>query len=764
MKRIRDDDEHVDMIYSLERTSSSANTCNSILLAGQLKVSMYMNFGLLTVHVIQGRQLSSKLKPLCDSFVQLTLIPDNGKQSKCKTEVIHDSNNPLYDEKFSFELTEEDLNKRLLISTWHYDQSSSSNQFLGCMSFGVRHLKNPKKDSSGWYYLLTEDIGKRKHLQVSSRQKPQLKLRSQTNIPSINKDVWGLESLQINLTRGKHGFGFSVVEGCPVKVGRVDGASPAEQAGLHKDDIIIRVNGQNVSRSTAVSVAKLVKHSSNNLCIEVQRSQELAYDELDYPTVQPTATCPSFHGNQVTSDPPKSQEENIYNTIYEEPLLDYGEASKENEISVDEDALFNTNISSSTPLPLLCNGHKTMVTTERRKQEAVHRLLSLELDFVDLMHSGMQRYSRPLRHCILTNIQHFALFQNIEKLTIISEYHVKQMHDNIPSMTSDDTDTSADSHHFVNSVGLIYQSKVHMLCQAYELYAKGISEANKLLSDLRKSEDFIKFLSKPSLKGRQPSINTFIFRPVQHIRELYQVLREIFINTAAESTDYSCLKQVAEGLQECVNNITNFSCERVESLTSINSKDSRGSFTESMKSQSSSESSSSRSSSSAPKCTTGLLQNVRTVDTEVMKIQDRLVFAPHVPIMKLCQEERHVIFSGDLFMWEGQQWVKLQVFLFTDIVLPTRKEPDGFLHVLEPPTHLRDVYGIDAQRKHGTEFVLHRNGKGSSSQKLHFRAPSTEQKYAWKSLLEQRVYAVRGKLEYVSSSSDLSSASSAVVI
>ncbi|KAL3872127.1 hypothetical protein ACJMK2_040079 [Sinanodonta woodiana] len=717
-----------------------------------------MNTGLLTVYVMKARNIGSKISTPMNTFALISLIPDEKKT--CRTKVIRTSNNPVYDEKLSFKLTDEDLHNRVMISIWHQDPVKSSKQFLGCMSFGVRHLKNPIKDSSGWYYLLTEDIGRRKHLQVSSRQKPQLKFRSHSNIPSINKDVCGLESLQINLTRGKHRFGFSVVEGCPVKVGHVEGASPAEQAGLHKDDIIIRVNGQNVSRSTAISVAKLVKHSSNNLCIEVQRSQQLEYEELDYQTFQPAASCPRV---QVTPDPPKPQEENIYNRIYEEPLLDYGDARKENKISVDdENALFNPIISTSTPIPLLCNGLKTVVTAERRKQEAVHRLLRIELDFVDLMHSGMQRYSRPLRHCILTNIQHFALFQNIEKLTIISEYHVKQMHDNVPSMTSDDTGTSADSQHFVNSVGLIYESKIHILCQAYELYAKGINEANRLLSDLRKSEDFIKFVSNPSLKGRQPSISTFIFRPVQHIHELYQVLREIFLNTAAESTDYSCLKQVVEGLQECANN-TNFSCERVESLTSINSKDSRGSSTGSMKSQSSSESSSG-SSSSALKCTTGSLQNIRTVDTEVMKIQDRLVFPPHLPIIKLCQEGRHVIFSGDMFMWEGQQWIKLQVFLFTDIVLLTRKEPDGFLHVLEPPTHLRDVFGIDAQRKHGTEFVIHCSEKGSLSQKIHFRAPSTEQKYAWKSVLEQRVYAVRGSLEYVSSCSDLSSSNTAVVI
>lgn len=59
------------------------------------------------------------------------------------------------------------------------------NEFLGSMSFGIRHLTNPKKEVNGWYYLLTEDVGRKKHLQVSHRQHPQLKIRSKLNWKKI---------------------------------------------------------------------------------------------------------------------------------------------------------------------------------------------------------------------------------------------------------------------------------------------------------------------------------------------------------------------------------------------------------------------------------------------------------------------------------------------------------------------------------------------------------------------------------------------------
>ena len=44
-------------------------------------------------------------------------------------------------------------------------------EFLGCTSFGLRHLKRAEKEVNGWYHLLTEDVGCKKHLQVATRQR-----------------------------------------------------------------------------------------------------------------------------------------------------------------------------------------------------------------------------------------------------------------------------------------------------------------------------------------------------------------------------------------------------------------------------------------------------------------------------------------------------------------------------------------------------------------------------------------------------------------
>ena len=61
------------------------------------------------------------------------------------------------------------------------------------------------------------------------------------------------------MRRGKTGYGFTVLGCSPVKVGKVDEGSAAKDAGLCEGDYIVRINGQNVSRSTAESVVRIVK-------------------------------------------------------------------------------------------------------------------------------------------------------------------------------------------------------------------------------------------------------------------------------------------------------------------------------------------------------------------------------------------------------------------------------------------------------------------------------------------------------------------------
>ncbi|KAH3693881.1 hypothetical protein DPMN_081320 [Dreissena polymorpha] len=142
---------------------------------------------------------------------------------------------------------------------------------MGCMSFGVYHLpKSEVLPETRWYQLLSEATGCRKHLTVPSRNRPHLPVLQTMElrpspiveylVPEVNQSVPDDSRHVISVLRSSRGsFGFSVVDACPAKVGRVDGSSCAEMAGLRTGDLIIRVNGENVSRSTSVSVSKCIR-------------------------------------------------------------------------------------------------------------------------------------------------------------------------------------------------------------------------------------------------------------------------------------------------------------------------------------------------------------------------------------------------------------------------------------------------------------------------------------------------------------------------
>lgn len=69
----------------------------------------------------------------------------------------------------------------------------------------------------------------------------------------------------------------------------------------------------------------------------------------------------------------------------------------------------------------------TLSAVDDHHQTQVDRLLASERHFVSQMQFGIQRYSSPLLHCIISAQEHATLFQNVDKLVSISDYHASQL-------------------------------------------------------------------------------------------------------------------------------------------------------------------------------------------------------------------------------------------------------------------------------------------------------------------------------------------------
>ena len=264
----------------------------------------------------------------------------------------------------------------------------------------------------------------------------------------------------------------------------------------------MRINDQNVSRSRAESVAKLVRCADNQLTIDIQRlgnnnrtdhncssGIDVNSDNIDTthssiacqegsvmspktprtPRQLPRRPChlvrtpkssvkkittltarspmmeitnsPTWRRNHLRSEKPSLPEvlqnassdlgDSISDTDYENSYSDtnddmscspldaahIGDSSFCLPDSGDEGR--NSDISDlmshKKHKPLCQNVPEYM---ENERLVAIYRLWRSEAEFVQAMASGTQRYSRPLRHCIITANEHNSLFQNVEKVNI----------------------------------------------------------------------------------------------------------------------------------------------------------------------------------------------------------------------------------------------------------------------------------------------------------------------------------------------------------
>ncbi|KAF2357982.1 C2 domain [Trinorchestia longiramus] len=110
---------------------------------------------------MEARKLKSRSSGACNPYVKLSLVPDEVERTFCRTSVLRSTTCPRFDQQFSFDFLPEDLDKRLLISLWNRDPLKKKSEFLGCMSFNVGHILS--KRVQGWFRLLTETVGRRKH-------------------------------------------------------------------------------------------------------------------------------------------------------------------------------------------------------------------------------------------------------------------------------------------------------------------------------------------------------------------------------------------------------------------------------------------------------------------------------------------------------------------------------------------------------------------------------------------------------------------------
>ncbi|XP_013782542.1 uncharacterized protein LOC106466785 [Limulus polyphemus] len=66
----------------------------------KMKLSIYKNCGLVTVHVMRAAYLSHRYRQV-NAYVKVSIYPEEGQQTSWKTSIVKGSNNPVFDQKLS---------------------------------------------------------------------------------------------------------------------------------------------------------------------------------------------------------------------------------------------------------------------------------------------------------------------------------------------------------------------------------------------------------------------------------------------------------------------------------------------------------------------------------------------------------------------------------------------------------------------------------------------------------------------------------------
>ncbi|CAF1177108.1 unnamed protein product [Rotaria magnacalcarata] len=236
---------------------------------GIIQLSLITSDNHLTVKIIRVKGIHQRSSNI---LIKMTLIPDR-KPLECNTRAVPNLNgSAIFNEKFTFEINNDDLHKRLCFSIYNYQQEKNDMQLQGCLSFGIKNTLK-KQRIRGWFYILQEDIGELRHKQVPDH--------GEKHVTAINRDIADLEEHQFTISRGVNdSFGFTVVGDSPTFVGKVTENSPAARCGLRPGDYIVKVNGQNVSRAQQRTVSNLIKHLKRTVTLDIHR----------YPSGHPTRT------------------------------------------------------------------------------------------------------------------------------------------------------------------------------------------------------------------------------------------------------------------------------------------------------------------------------------------------------------------------------------------------------------------------------------------------------------------------------------------
>ncbi len=147
------------------------------------------------------------------------------------------------------------------------------------------------------------------------------------------------------------------------------------------------------------------------------------------------------------------------------------------------------------------------------RTELIENLLEMESDFISFLSMGVAQLARPLRGFLMKQQDYFTLFQNIEKILIISENFLRSM----------DKWSSLDLY---TRIGQLYTQKLNLFREAFTIYVKGHATSKCLLNDLKShSQEFRLFVNET--QSGNLTLSNLIDLPLIHVQGTLNCFKQI---------------------------------------------------------------------------------------------------------------------------------------------------------------------------------------------------------------------------------------------
>ena len=278
---------------------------------GQIHLSIIARNKTMKIKVNEAKDLPLRDTKAQGVFVKVCIQGKPSRRKLRKTATVYGSSSPSFDKEFSYDLKKKDYAKRLIVTVYRQESNSKTNKLIGCTSYSIQNILKMRTLVDGWYYLLSENLGEVKHMQVTGDEHQPINQRktrsrhaskassfgelsdsessgysgSQTGAscetlnepPSKPSSELQQHRLQL-VKKEKSSYGFTLTDGGPAMISNMKSGSPAEMAGLKPGDHVIRINGESVKNLEAESVGKIIKHYPRCIILDVLRMPTVEFE------------------------------------------------------------------------------------------------------------------------------------------------------------------------------------------------------------------------------------------------------------------------------------------------------------------------------------------------------------------------------------------------------------------------------------------------------------------------------------------------------